>query len=213
MIVNIVNANAIIVAQQFNPSIITQLWLVRNDILTEDDFREGCISSPMLSQINSREFSLLTMPNRLQFTPNDVAGENGNLVTTKLGGIVSRLPHTPYSAIGLNFTWHLDPEERKINELTRTIFYRDIPLFREFDTEDARYGGYLSKNVLGCRLKLDIKPIIMSIPTRKEYLQLAFNFHLDLTGDNPADEILSLLNHWNEAQGLSSQIVGTLQRS
>jgi hypothetical protein len=213
MIISIVNASAIIVAQQFNPSIITQLWLVRNEILSADDFREGCISSPMVSQINSREFSLLTLPDRLQFTPNDVAGENGNLVTTKLGGIVSRLPHTPYSAIGLNFTWHLDPEETGIGEFSRSIFYRDTSLFREFDTEDARYGGYLSKNVLGCRLKLDIKPIIMSIPTRKDYLQFAFNFHLDLSGDNPVEEILSLLTRWNEAKGLSSRIVGTVQRS
>jgi hypothetical protein len=126
---------------------------------------------------------------------------------------VSRLPHTPYSAIGLNFTWHLDPEETGIGEFSRSIFYRDTSLFREFDTEDARYGGYLSKNVLGCRLKLDIKPIIMSIPTRKDYLQFAFNFHLDLSGDNPVEEILSLLTRWNEAKGLSSRIVGTVQRS
>lgn len=213
MIINIVNATAVIVAQQFNPSIITQLWLVKNEILSENDFREGCITSPMVSQINSREFSLLTLPDRLQFIPNDAAGENGSLVTTKLGNIVSRLPHTPYSGIGFNFTWHLDPEKTGIKEFTKSIFYRETPLFREFGTEDARYGGYLSKNALGCRLRLDIKPITISAPIKKEYLQFAFNFHRNLTTENRAEEILSLLNRWDEAKNLSSQIVRTVKES
>jgi hypothetical protein len=213
MIINIVNASAVIVAQQFNPSIITQLWLVKNQILSEDDFREGCISSPTVSQINSREFSLLTLLDRLQFIPNDAAGENGNLVITKLGSIVARLPHTPYSGIGLNFTWHLDPEEKGVREFTKSTFYRETPLFREFDAEDARYGGYLGKNALGCRLKLDIKPITISAPISKEYLQFAFNFHLDLTRENRVEEILSLLNRWDEAKHLSSRIVKTVQGS
>jgi len=211
MIIKIVNANATIVAQQFNPSIITQLWLVRNEILSEDDFREGCITSPMVSQINSREFSLLTLPALLQFVPNNVEGENGDLVRTKLGSIVSKLPHTPYNAIGLNFLWHLDPEGTGMNELTKSIFYRDIALFREFNTEDARYGGYLSKDAFGCRLKLDIKPVIVSVPTKKEYLQFAFNFNLDLSGNNPVEEISLLLTRWNEARALSLQIVRSIQ--
>jgi len=213
MIISIVNANAIIVAEQFNPSIITQLWLVKNEILSEGDFREGCISSPMISQINSRQFSLLTLPDRLQFTPNDVRGENGNLVTTKLGHIVTRLPHTPYSGIGLNFIWHLDPEDIGIKELTKAIFFHDNPLFREFDTEDARYGGYLSRNIFGCRLKLDVKPITIISPAKKEFLQFVFNFHLDLIDDNWVQEIKSLLAQWDEAKNMSSRIVRTVQGS
>jgi hypothetical protein len=167
----------------------------------------------MISQINSKQFSLLTLPDRLQFTPNDVTDENGNLVTTKLGNIVTRLPHTPYSGIGLNFIWHLDPEDTGIKEFTKAIFFHDNPLFREFDTEDARYGGYLSRNIFGCRLKLDVKPITTISPAKKEFLQFLFNFHLDLISDNRVQEIISLLAQWDEAKNMSSRIVRTVQGS
>ncbi len=42
-------SNAVIVAHQFNPSVVNQLWLVDNDIVSRDGFQEGCVFSDMLS--------------------------------------------------------------------------------------------------------------------------------------------------------------------
>ena len=58
-------SNAVIVAHQFNPSVVNQLWLVDNDIVARDDFQEGCVFSDMVVNVNAKEFSLFISPEQL----------------------------------------------------------------------------------------------------------------------------------------------------
>ena len=37
----LVNSNVVIAAQQFNPSVFSQIWLFRNNIVREDELLEG----------------------------------------------------------------------------------------------------------------------------------------------------------------------------
>jgi hypothetical protein len=119
-----------------------------------------------------------------------------------LGAIVRTLPHTPYRALGLNFSWHLTPNDGDIAGLTRRLFFDpNRALYRQFDVENAHFGGYLSKDVAGFRLRLDIKPIL--VPTAAEpenRLQFGFNFHRDL-GEAAAGQIEEGLQRWNETSG------------
>lgn len=100
-----IDTNIVIVANQFNPSIIDRLWLVRHQVLTEDDFLEGSISVPIVSQVRSKHFNLTVLPDQLQFSPIKEIDAPADVVRIKLGLIVDKLPETPYTAIGANFTW------------------------------------------------------------------------------------------------------------
>jgi len=179
MSAELIATNVVLVARQFNPSVFSQLWLVRNGIVGEEDFGTGCIFSEEVAKIASRQFDLLVLPPQLQFIPKVVADEQGVLVKTVLGEkIVQALQATPYVAVGLNFTWHICPEGQDIGVYSRSLFCMpEKSPFREFDSADARFGTYLSKNVIDCRMKLDVKPI--TLPTG-EVLQFAFNFHADV---------------------------------
>ena len=212
MIVMNTRANVVIVAHRFNPSIITQLWLVKNNILQEDEFEEGCIVTPVLSQIRSRKFQLVVVQEQLQFAPIDKISTDTHFVSSKVGKIVRTLPQTPYSAVGMNFVWHIDPKPDSVENFSRSIFYSEgKPLYRVFDTIDARFGAYMSKNILGCRLKLDVKPVTVTINNqRNEQMQFAFNFHLDLLEDDKVSEILALLEKWGDAANLASKIIGQI---
>ena len=208
MEIKITNKNVVIVAHQFNPSIVNQLWLVKNGILSENDFDINCVFTPVISQTQAHEFTLLILPEQLQFAPKLEVKNDDALVFSKVGRIIEKLPHTPFSAAGLNFIWHISAPEKNMGDFTKSLFWRDNALFREFDYEDARFGAYLSKNVLGSRLKLDIKPVFRTDDSKRiEILQFAFNYHVDLLGEKKVNDILELLKQWNDAKNLSERII------
>lgn len=206
------STNAVIVAHQFNPSIISQMWLVRNGVAGEDDFGGGCIFTPVIVQVEARDFRLLVVPEQLQFAPKIDTEAVQALVESKVGAIVSALPHTPYRAVGINVNWHIMPEDEPFDGFVRRLFFREhSSLYSAFDQDDARFGSYLSKSMFGSRLKLDIKPIMVNTELgAHERLQLAFNFHRDVASENAVEEIVGHLAHWNEAGTYASNIVETL---
>jgi len=208
MAVELVSANVVVAAQQFNPSILSQLWLVRNGVVAEDEFGEGCIFAPAITQVITDDFRLLAVPEQLQFAPSCMPEDAGSLVASKVGSIVRTLPHTPYRAAGLNFHWHVTPGASGFSEFARGLFFREHnALYAEFDQEDSRFGAYLSKDVFSCRLRLDVKPItIHSKEGIHECLLLAFNFHRELGSEDRVSEILEHLDRWKEASALAARI-------
>lgn len=211
MSVELVGSNLVIAARHFNPSIFSQLWLVRNGILGEPEFQAGCVFTDQVANIESGQFGLLVVPPQLQFVPKVAAEDEGKLVVTKVGKIVRTLPHTPYIAVGLNFFWHVEPEDGNVPALTRSLFFSpQHRICQLFGSDDARFGAYFSKDVLDCRLKLDVKPIRRQTGEEsKEFVQFAFNFHLDLPqeGNQTVEAIERQLGIWDEARNEATKIV------
>ncbi len=195
-------SNAVIVAHQFNPSVVNQLWLVDNDIVSRDGFQEGCAFSDMVVNVNARDFSLFVSPEQLQFVPKGADGAEGALIQTRLGKFVQSVPHTPFAGLGLNFVWMVSDDD--LPALSRKLFFRpEEPLFREFESEDARFGAYLSRDFHGGRLKLDIRPVTLKLRESGESverLQFAFNLHFDVpAGGRGAEQICQFLENWDPA--------------
>lgn len=208
-------ANVVIAARQFNPTIFDQIWLLDNELATREDFRGENVFTltPPFVQFRAPAFALVVLPDQLQFAPQPVNERAGQLILDKVGRIVELLPQTPYVAVGLNYVWHLIPDASQFAGFCKDLFSKENPLFAAFDVDDARYGGYLSKNVLGARLKLDIKPVTIGAPPEgSEALQFAFNYNLDLPRSAAAvDQILDMLRRWDEARNQSQEIVHAVQ--
>jgi hypothetical protein len=202
----------VVIAQQFNPTVVSQLWLVRHGLIGENDVQEGSIFSDAFVQLASPQFNLLLLPNQLQFVPLESAGTQQALVLAKVGTIVRELPHTPFRGLGLNFNWHLTAPDADMNTLTREMFsVPERPLYQQFATADARFGAYLSKDYAGFRLKLDIKPVVVPLPEAGEHrLQFAFNFHCDI-GENGSAQIESQLARWNDARDEAERIINAVE--
>ena len=196
-------ANVVIIARQFNPSIISQYWLIKNGIFTEEEIQPDSIFSPVIANVHSRDCQVLVLPEQLQFM-SELADQSGQeLLISKLGKIVQTLPHTPFIAVGLNFSWQVYDEDDASNAaLGRKLFFRDdSPLYKFFDVDDARFGSYMSRDILGCRLKLDIKPVTVPCPEgASNRLLFGFNFHLQLIEDDKAESILNLFQKWDKAK-------------
>jgi hypothetical protein len=209
----LVHANAVVVARQFNPTIFSQLWLVRNEIATEDDFQGESVFTPGFVQVRSQGYVLLVLPEQLQLSPLPTEGRHGELVSDKIGRIVRLLPETPYAAVGLNFNWQVDIDGADdFVAFSRALFFRNNPLYNQFDQADARFGGYLSKEMFGARLKLDMKPVAVGPPSeRVERLLFAFNVHKDVERDTSVEEIEQMVGSWNDALDQTSAIVASLE--
>ena len=201
----LIGSNCVITTSVFNPSILSQLWLVKHGILREADSTQGCMFSDAVVQVQTVDFALLVLPQQIQFVPKQRADAH-DLVNAHVRRILTALPETPYTAVGLNFTWHIDPAPEPLESVTRKMFFnKSSKLCAAFDADDANFGMYLSKNVNNARLKLDIKPVVTLQPgqpltqpssARDTRLQLLFNFHKDADPVNRASSIIDILQSW-----------------
>lgn len=197
-----IGANIVVVARTFNPSIIDKHWMISNEIVKEGEIGQNCLFAPMVSQIDSKDFTLLVVPDQMQFIPKSISTATQDLITSKLLVVIEKLPHTPYIAVGINFFVDIGPKHQDFHFLNKKLFFNpDNPIFGEFNSEDARYGVYFSRNIFGCRLKLDIKPATLKIEARPESLEVLrfnFNFHRDLSKDRQIEEIRNMLSEWKK---------------
>jgi len=213
---NLLSANIVIVANNLNPSVFSQLWLVKEGIVDEKDFAENCVFASVATQVFTPDFQLLVIPDRLQFGLTDESKDNSELIRSKVASIVQKLPHNPYIAIGANFHWKVAPDvsEQFVGFMRNLFMKPQTPLYSNFSEDDARFGSYMSKDIFGTRLKLEIKPIdpaqIKNNVETAEFLRFHFNYSLDLTyGDsvNKIDKILDFLSKWDQMRDESERIV------
>lgn len=210
MSIDFVGSTAVIVARQFNPTIIGQLWLVRNGVVDEHEFRPGCVYTDMAVQVMTEKFDLTVVPQQFQFTPKVPLERQRELVVEKVGRITRTLPHTPFRGLGLNFNWQFTPEGESIAEACRRLFFKpDCPLHESVDFPDARFGGYMSRDVLDVRMQLDVKPVTVGPAGQQtERIQFSFNFHKDLDAERPVvDTIDETLQQWDGARELAFELV------
>lgn len=212
MILALDMSNVVIVSNSFNVSIFSQIWLIKNGIMNEDDFSKGYLFSPMAVQTESNDFSLLVVPERLQFTLRDLSEKAPDLIMSKVGKIVETLPHTPFKSVGLNFNWCADSETQPFDQFNHSLFWKEkSPLYEAFNQENARFGAYMSQDFMNFRLKLDIKPITRKTPDGTvELLQFAFNFHRDLEPESAKSQILDTLKSWSDAKKTASEIISKI---
>jgi hypothetical protein len=212
MNVELVVANVVVAAQQFNPTVLNQLWLADNGIVDRDGFEPGCVFTDMVVNVKTKLFGLFVSPQQMQFVPIVSEANNEQLVVDTLGKLLQTIPQTPYTGVGLNFNWFVSDDD--VVELSRDLFFRqNNPLYDAFDQATGRFGAYLSMDWAGGRLKLDIKPInAVRVDGEKREtvgrLQFAFNFHFDIdSGPNAADQVCGVLDQWTAAHGKAKRIM------
>lgn len=205
----LIESNLVIVANQFDLSTINSIWLLKKKIFSIDELQER-FPLPIIVEARSADFIFVLDPNRLQFWIMPECNTANELLATKIAQLIKELPPQPYVASGFNFTYHIVSENRDFGELTRSLFCQpDSKLFNDFNTSDARFGGYFSKNIIGTRLRLEIKPIIFQQGNKTigERLQFAFNFNMNISSEDKEQCILDFLQKWDEAKNITYTIM------
>jgi len=201
--------NVILAAKVLNPSIIRESWLLREGLLQEEDLQPGFVFSEQAVSVPTKSYLLTVVPNQLAFAPAD-RDIGRRVVGAVLVPFVEKLRHTPFTAVGLNYVWHIDPEPETVSVVTQRLFLPPaFPLASEFPLPDAHFGIYMSKTVLEFRLRLDMKPLLRALDGR-HVVQLAFNFHRELSGEDTSRGVIEALRRWNECDSLAERMTRTL---
>lgn len=206
MSVESVGQNSIVVANQVNPTIFTPTWLAGNVLESADVIQPGAIVSPQFVQLQTADFHLLVLPERIQVTPRCSGNRQGEVARRIMGGIVHKLEHTPYTAAGLNFQFLIRFPADEFSQRVRTLFRHNNPPARFFDAPDALFGAYYSQDYLGCRLKLSIKPGTVPGNPDDKLVEMDFNFHKEVAGADAVAKIDALLSQWDDARRLANEI-------
>lgn len=206
-----ISENVVILANRFNLSIFNQYWLIDNGIIDQEDLKAGYTFTPVLNQIQTQDYQLTIVPDRLQLDIHPVTDENAvDLIESKIGKIIEKLPHTPYTALGLNFVYLYTPDADNFPKYTRSIFLNpESPLSIKFTDENARFGGYFIKDMLDFRVMLNARPV--TTPSKGDQMidkiNFDFNFHLDLKDEEKHKTILEYLKKWNELKEITEDIM------
>ena len=206
------HAAIVLAAQTYNPSIFTETWLARNDILDPGTLVGVRVFSPEIAQFQTSTLQVLVIPPKMQIT----FGIDGDVDGSELAqGIATRtvelLPQTPYQALGLNFEFFVAPPNGQgFDNYTRVLFGDgDNGILREFSAPDAMFGRYFSKDYGQARLKLDIKPV-QAGPENKDLVRLSFNFHYEVSQLSPeerARQIPEMIENWSSLRRYSESLV------
>lgn len=123
-----------------------------------------------------------------------------------------------YSAIGFNSGWFISDSEALFSEFNRNFFTKEIlksPLYDFFNEPNARFGTYMSKDFLGSRLKLDVKPIQVvdenSPLDGSEFLFFRFNYHKELEREDKHQQLIEILSKWNTYSEETHKIISSIK--
>jgi len=163
-------ADVILLAQNYNPSIVSKEWLYTKNILTESPL--NFIHTPVFSAVETSNFNLIIDQARLQLSAKNIQYSTIEELRDIIVKFIVSLPETPYKAIGLNYRYlvptHtyqiaqlLSPNDANLKKLLSPVYY---------------VGAVVSFTFNKFIVNLSIGP-----PTESEAeIKMNFNFHSDI---------------------------------
>lgn len=179
------NINTIVIVGAWNIAIFTPEWIQKN-VLREEDFPEFKIEYPLNVHQSLRyvtnDFAFCIAENKLLFsllTDNKKAEKE---LISVINAICQKLPHTPVSALGINFWFETDKDIEVLNGLSDT----------------SRLVGALgntqqSINVIRSFKKSDIETLNFKI-TKGELNKPIYDFNYDYKVSK-IEEITDIINN------------------
>ena len=164
------SANIVILASNYNPSIISKEWLYQRGIFTEsvDNF----FHTPMLALVENQNFGFLVDEQRLQLVIKRVTQDaliTSNAIAQRF---VDTLPETPYKAVGLNYTYTLTAKTCNLRTLLTPKPAKLSALF----SPDYQIGAMIVFPFESFVATFTATPSL----TMEQPVRIAFNFHANV---------------------------------
>lgn len=205
--------SSLVAVGAFNPAIFSPDWLERNSLIGKDDAdtaREGqsLLISHQVTAFETKWFALQVVENQFSLTSKDALSPAFKDLAV---GIFQLVPHTPVTAVGLNFLAHFKmPSEAEYHLVGDKLAPKDIwsDLYPE---EVAGLADITIRVQRGGRggepLKSkDEKRIAVQPSAKIKYgVYFSYNDHHDVSvadenGQRPAERVASIIdNEWESS--------------
>ena len=203
--------SCVLVAHDMNLSIFKPHWFTSNKILNQDEFSGDILFAPGIIQIPTKEYGLSVFPNRVQMRFETECEHARDYLLRIIGGIAKTLPHTPYTALGFNYEYRLIPSS-DFSSWNREVFGGShFCASAPNNDKEARFGTYFSFDEQGMRLRVDAKPGKEPVDEKNgEYQQVVVNFHRDFRQPFAIEELMDLLELWDDFYARSRSVLERL---
>lgn len=194
--------NIKLVAKGFNPPLFTEYWLKKEKFIPDEcEISPPPISTPQFTQISSKKFNLLVLPDQLQFSITDDPKIGIGFFKT----LTEKIHSLSFMAMGFNFDYFVPDKEIKHG----FFFVPQNKLFQEFKVRDAKYGAFLTKNFENSRLSLSVKPVKAKDPQGVEsnVYHYNLNYHFELTKGDGKAIITSSITNWKKYFSYSEKLM------
>lgn len=192
-------ANIVVLARNYNPSIVSKEWLYGKSIIKEAV--TSFIHTPPLSVVETEQISFILDENRLQVSLKNITIENIEILPKVAIDFVSYLPETPFVAVGFNYKYHIP----KGNSLLNTLFQPDDVKLTALFGENCEVGQIVS-------FAFQEFVVRMSAPPAKDEatrITVELNFHSDCHG---VDEIKERLESHRVTMEKAEEILRGLSK-
>ncbi len=187
----------------WNPAIITPNWIKRefHEFIHATQYEVSLTPAPV-PRIRFAIEGLTIDPNagRLQIRPTRSDVSRMELIPKLASAIYERLPHTPVTAVGVNFAYQLEVDEgvvafKYVDYEEQERFYRTLDL-HPIPQRQIRHSFAFPNSQLN-----------LSYEARQEVETVSFNFHHKAT---KYAEVRSALKSFDEERAISEQLENKL---
>lgn len=212
MTIDLKNKNIVLIGQ-FNPLDFDKYFFIKNGLFTEEEISPNSIFSEINAQLITKKLIVSVYIDRVQISSHSTPYEDNSRVPDIASSFL-RLTKDPFQlvAIGINFEWFILDIGDSLIEISKRLFYNKEHTFFEkyFNTEDAAFGTYASKQVKDSRLKLEVKPAaVFNIKknAQENVLHWMFNFHIQLPKETTSEQAISYIKDFDFYKNESLQII------
>lgn len=199
----IISESNLVIVGAWNPAILTPNWLRQHfrELLPGDEYQAEFIAAPSMAlRITMNNIQIDPTNGRLVLACAIEDREKFNSLHVLAEAISERLPHTPVSAVGFNFTFVADKDRRLVvdqflNEEGQNRFYSEIGL-------QTRIGRVVTHSFALAESTLNL-----AYEYKPEDTKLRFNFHYNAINDGQVRESLARFSELlTEAERISAAI-------
>ncbi len=176
------SANVVVLASNYNPSIISKEWLYQKGIFT--DTVSNFIHTPVFALIESEDLSLVVDERKLQITTKKINRDTLNKLITIATKFVDILPETPYKGLGLNYHYTFSRENCDLG----TIFSPDNEKLSKLFSATYELGA----TVVFKFEKFIVTFLVSPSLVKEQQIRATFNFHSNIASLEEVKERLSM---------------------
>lgn len=161
------NINTVVIVGAWNLAIFTPEW-VRMNILRDEDYPDVKIMYPLnvlhSLRFSTGKFDFCIGDNRFMFTLTEKNDQAEHDMLNVVSSICQKLPHTPVSALGINFVFETDKNINAVNAIDDTqslvqsigLGQTSVEIVRSYKRNDKETLNFKISKIGDNKVKYDI---------------------------------------------------------
>lgn len=197
----LITTNIIILASNYNPTIVSKDWIRQKGIIPEEPINFAHL--PVFSLFQSENFILTVDEKRLAVGVKNINESNISKLPLIVEKYITSLPETPYTAGCFNYEWIIQGEEdENLIALLKSIFLQEKnekKLIEIIGDKDYKIGNTIYFKYNDFMLELNIEP-----PFTPNEIKISFNY---VAMVNNIEELKDVISNYQNTYSHSRNMV------